>query len=108
MRKSIKSFILPIIVMIFLLLAWAPWLNDDEVHDRVLKEKGRKDGTIVPIEKIIASEETLKEMIEYSRAHGVEDGILICDYKVMWFPFGRWVASCEGGYYVTFYGQIIP
>jgi len=26
----------------------------------------------------------------------------------MWFPFGRWVASCEGGYYVTFWGQIFP
>jgi len=37
----------------------------------------------------------------------VEDGILICDYNVMWFPFGRWVASCEGGYYVTFWGKPI-
>lgn len=47
-------------------------------------------------------------MIEYSRVHGVEDGVLICDYKVMWFPFGRYVASYEGGYYVKFYGQINP
>ncbi len=108
MRKSIKSIAIIFSVLILFLLAWAPWLNDKEIHDRVLKDKGRKDGTIVPIEKIIASEEALKEMIEYSRAHGVEDGILICDYKVMWFPFGRWVASCEGCYYITFYGQIIP
>lgn len=108
MRKSIKSVAVIFSVLILFLLAWAPWLNDKEIHDRILKDRGRKDGTIVPIEKIIVSEEALKEMIEYSRAHGVEDGILICDYKVMWFPFGRWVASCEGGYYVTFYGQIIP
>lgn len=31
----------------------------------------------------------------------------MCDYNVMWFPFGRWVASCEGGYYVIFWGKPI-
>jgi hypothetical protein len=36
-----------------------------------------------------------------------QTGELICDYNVTWFPFGRWVASCEGGYFVTFSGQII-
>lgn len=85
-----------------------PWLDDREIHDRVLRERGWKDGTIVPIEKVIASEEALQEMIEYSKSHGVEDGILVCDYKVVWFPFGRLVVSCEGGYYVTFFGKIIP
>lgn len=96
------------LLIVFFLLAWAPWLDDGKVHDMVLKERGWRDGTIVPVEKVIASEEVLEEMIEYSRVHGVEDGILVCDYKVMWVPFGRWVASCEGAYYVTFYGQIFP
>ena len=70
-------------ILIILIFAFAPWLNDREIHDRVLKEKGRLDHTID------------------------EDGRLICDYKVNWAPFGRWVASCEGGWYVTFWGQIV-
>jgi len=108
MGRSARSLLLILYVMGLLLLAWAPWLDDKEMHDRILKEKGRVDGTIVSIESIVADEEALKEMIEYSEAHGVTGGILICDYKVMWAPFGRWVASCEGGYYVTFYGQVVP
>ena len=107
-RKNFSSIALVLFLIFFLLLFWAPWLDDKEIHDRVLRERGQRDGTIVPIEKVIASEEALQEMIEYSKAHGVEDGILVCDYKVMWFPFGRWVVSCEGGYYVTFFGKIIP
>lgn len=87
-------------------LAWAPWLDDKEIHDRVLREKGRMDGTIQPIENIMASDEALRDMIEYSRNHGVTDGVLICDYEMKWVPFGRWVASCEGAYYVTFWGKI--
>ncbi|MBC7090566.1 MAG: hypothetical protein H5T50_01440 [Nitrososphaeria archaeon] len=106
--KTLKHVIKWFLIIAFFLLAWAPWLDNEKVHDMVLEERGWRDGTIVPIEKVVADEEALKEMIEYSRAHGVEDGILICDYNVYWFPFGRWVASCEGGYYVTFYGQIIP
>ncbi|MCD6088768.1 hypothetical protein J7K07_03505 [Candidatus Bathyarchaeota archaeon] len=31
--------------LILSLLAWAPWLNDKEIHDKVLKERGWKDGT---------------------------------------------------------------
>ncbi|MFA4946481.1 MAG: hypothetical protein WC607_03020 [Candidatus Micrarchaeia archaeon] len=65
-----------------LLFAWAPWLDDDKIHDLVLQEKGRVDGTID------------------------ETGALICDYNVNWAPFGRWVASCEGGWYVNFHGKI--
>ncbi len=93
---------------IVFLLVWAPWLNDQAIHDKVLQEKGRKDGTIQPIQNIQnISEEALQALQEESRKKGVVDGVLICDYKVMWFPFGRWVASCEGGYYVTFYGKIV-
>lgn len=70
-------------MFLLFVLVWAPWLNDQELRDRVFAERAHKDGTILP------------------------DGTVLCDYQVSWFPFGRWVASCEGGVFVTFYGQII-
>jgi len=79
-------------VVVFLLLAWAPWLDDREIHDRVFRERAHKDGTMGWV----------------TLPNGTEEYTLICDYNVMWFPFGRWVASCEGGYFVTFYGVILP
>jgi hypothetical protein len=83
-RKSrIMIFVIFAIVVLFL-LAWAPWMDDKEIHDRVFSERAHIDGTI-----------------------DRQTGELICDYNVMWFPFGRWVASCEGGYFVTFYGVIV-
>jgi hypothetical protein len=97
------ALVLVALLLLFLLI-WAPWLDDKEVHDRVLREKGGIDGTIQPMENLTASEAALEEMREYSRSKGVTDGVLICDYEVTWLPFGRWVASCEGGYYVTFFG----
>lgn len=71
------------ILLIILLFAWAPWLDNKIIHDDVLKTRGKIDGTID------------------------KNGNLVCDYDVWWFPFGRSVASCEGGYYVTFYGQVL-
>ena len=81
MKKNIKV-ILILALLILILLAWAPWMNNQAIHDRVFEERARIDGTI-----------------------DRETGELICDYNVMWFPFGRHVASCEGGYFVTFYGE---
>lgn len=107
MKRKI-SVIIAALVLILVLLGWAPWLDDQALHDKILQEKGRKDGTIVPENKIIGSEEALQELKEESQRMGITDGVLICDYKVMWFPFGRYVASCEGGYFVTFYGQTLP
>lgn len=80
-------------ILIFLcLLAWAPWLDNQAIHDMVFQEKAHKDGTIG----------------EVINTDGTKETRLICDYRVMWLPFGRYVASCEGGYFVTFYGQILP
>jgi hypothetical protein len=67
-------------------------LDSKEIHDRVLREKADKDGTM--------------GWVVYPNGTRVYD--LICDYKVTWLPFGRWVASCEGGYYVTFWNMILP
>jgi hypothetical protein len=82
MKRNFKAILIAFLLAL-LLLAWAPWLDNQAIHDRVLQEKARTDGTI-----------------------DRETGELVCDYNVMWVPFGRWAASCEGGYFVTFYGSI--
>lgn len=84
MKKNYKP-VLFFAVFAALLLLWAPWMGVQEIHDKVFNEKASIDGTI-----------------------DKETGELICDYNVMWLPFGRYVASCEGGYFITFYGKIIP
>ena len=89
MKRIIRIII--IITVFLFVLAWAPWLNDKEIHDRVFQEKAHKDGTM--------------GWIIYP--NGTKKYELICDYNVMWFSFGRWVASCEGGYFVTFWGKIL-
>lgn len=63
-----------------MVLAWCPWMGDQAVHDKIFAERAHIDGTI-----------------------DKETGELICDYNVMWMPFGRYVASCEGGYFVWFF-----
>lgn len=82
MERNAKIIIAIVFLSVLSLFAWAPWMNNQAIHDQILKEKGKVDGTIDA------------------------DGNLICDYNVMWIPFGRWVASCEGGYYVRFDGKI--
>lgn len=109
MRRGIKLIKVSLLLAL-LLFAWAPWMDDQELHDKILKERGLKDGTVVPVEYYRehsnVSDEVLQGMIERSRKMGIEDGIIICDYRVMWFPFGRYVASCEGGYYVGFWSGL--
>jgi len=83
MRINVKLVLAPTL-LILMVLAWAPWLDDKTIHDQVFEERARIDGTI-----------------------DKQTGELICDYKVTWVPFGRWVASCEGGYFVTFWGKIL-
>ena len=84
MKQKIKALIIAA-VLLLILFAWAPWLDDQAIHDKVFQERAHIDGTI-----------------------DKQTGELICDYKVMWAPFGRYVASCEGGYFVTFWGQRMP
>ena len=68
---------------VLVVLAWAPWLDDQAIHDMVFDARAHIDGTV-----------------------DKQTGELLCDYQVLWCPFGRWVASCEGGYFVTFWGTI--
>ena len=90
MKKNIKIIFILTLLALFLLV-WAPWMDNQEIHDRVFQEKAHKDGTMGWIIK----------------PDGTREYTLICDYNVMWLTFGRWVASCEGGYFVTFWGKII-
>lgn len=83
MKRNTK-IVLILALPVLLLLAWAPWMDNKAIHDKVFEERARIDGTI-----------------------DKQTGELICDYNVMWFPFGRYVASCEGGYFVTFWNQIL-
>lgn len=83
MKRNTQIIIIAVLLVLFL-LAWSPWMNNHALHDRVFNEKSKIDGTI-----------------------DRETGELICDYNVMWFPFGRYVASCEGGYFVTFWGKLL-
>ena len=69
---------------VLVLLVWAPWMNNQAIHDRFLEEKARTDGTV-----------------------DVRTGEVVCDYRVGWFPFGRYVASCDAGYFVPFWGGIL-
>ena len=84
MKQKIK-IVIAVIALFLLLLTWAPWLDDQAIQDKIFQERANIDGTI-----------------------DKQTGELICDYKVGWWPFGRYVASCEGGYFVNFLGQRIP
>jgi len=84
MQMLKPKIVLIILVLTLGLFAWAPWLNDKVIHDKVFQERAHIDGTI-----------------------DRETGELICDYNVNWFPFGRYVASCEGGYFVPFWAVLI-
>lgn len=90
--KTYSKPVFTLILFVTALIAWAPWMDSKAIHDDVFQEKAHVDGTM--------------GWVVYP--NGTKKYELICDYKVSWIPFGRWVASCEGGYYVTFWGKIIP
>lgn len=73
---------LTLLLLLAAFLTWMPWLNNKSIRNMVTLENGRNDGSVD------------------------ENGQIICDYKVTIAPLGRWVASCEGGYYVSFWGKI--
>jgi hypothetical protein len=58
MRIKVK-LVLALTLLILLVLAWAPWMDDDAIHDQVFEERARIDG--------ITDKQT---------------GKVICDYKV--------------------------
>jgi hypothetical protein len=80
-KKKQKDIVVFVGLSILLVLVWAPWMNSRRVHDFVLTTYGARDGSI-------------------------QDGKIFCDYSVVRVPFGRWVASCEGGYFVPFWKNV--
>ncbi len=56
MKRNIKIGII-VALLILLIFAWAPWLDNQAIHDNVLKEKGWKDGTITTPEHFIGISE---------------------------------------------------
>jgi len=81
MTRNRKLIIIAIVTaVIIVIFARAPWLDNQSLYDKVFEERAKIDGTTN----------------KYT-------GELICDYNVMWAPFGRWVASCESGYYAFFW-----
>ena len=77
--KSLKiiTALLFVLALMFI-LTWAPWLNNEKISLEVYKKRAHIDGT-------------------------TETG---CEYKIMIAPFGRWAASCEGGYFIAFWDAI--
>jgi len=62
--QTMKRDAISALLLILGLLILAPWLNDKEIHDKVLKERGWKDGTITtPDHFKNLDNETLKKMI---------------------------------------------
>ena len=85
MRYLTKKTIRIVVLLIILLLAWAPWLDNQSILNKVLKEKGWKNWTITTPERFVnLSDEHLQELLEESRKKGVENGIVVCDYKVQY------------------------
>lgn len=78
--KFLKIIVIALLASIIIfILTWAPWLDNEKISLDVYKIRAHLDGT--------------------SKTD--------CKYNVMIAPLGRWVASCEGGYYVTFWGTIL-
>jgi len=90
MKKKTKMILFLTLLFLFLLF-WAPWIDIQAIHGRVFEEKAHKDGTMGWV----------------IQPDGTRECTLICDYNVIWFPFGRWVASYEVGYFVSFRVKII-
>jgi len=42
----------------------------------------------------------------FIRQHGQGTGQENPEIYVNWLPFGRWVTTYEGGWFITFYGDV--
>lgn len=82
MMKTNKNILIGIGIIILIgLLAWAPWITDDYAKNKVIEKEGFPNTVA-----------------------GLEDEISM---GAAWIPFGRFVATYEHGWFVTFYGGVI-
>ena len=86
--KNKTKIILAIIILVLILLAWAPWITDSYAINKVTKKLGGNDAKF----NYLGEEMTIKEVPK----------------NVGWFPFGRSVGfPSEAVWFVTFYGDAI-
>ena len=70
-----------------LMLAWAPWVTDEYVIDKVVKKLGGPDTRFTYLGQDMAVKNIPKE--------------------ISWLPFGRYLTfPGEAGWYVSFYGSV--
>jgi hypothetical protein len=77
------------IVLILLLLVWAPWITDDYAVNKVVEKLGGPETRF----NYLGQDMAVKDI----------------PIKVGWFLFGRYVTfPGEAGWFVSFYGKISP
>lgn len=66
-----------IAIVILAVLTWAPWMDEQKIITDTYFQRANMDGT--------------------AKAQ--------CGYTAVTVPLGRWITSCESGYYITFWGK---
>lgn len=84
-----KTKVVILIVVIFFLLFWAPWITNDYAINKVVEKLGGPETRFNYLGQDMAIKDIPKE--------------------VGWFPFGRYVTfPGEAGWFVSFYGTVSP
>lgn len=87
MRNKTKNIIL-LVILIILVLAWAPWVTDNYAIDKVTKKLGGPDAKF----NYLGESKSTKDIPK----------------SIKWFPFGKLVYfPSEAVWFITFYGDII-
>ncbi len=76
--------LIPLVVAIAVVLAWAPWITEEYARNKVMSDS------------------------DFVRQHGPGSGQENPEIHVNWFPFGRWVTTYDRGWFVSFYGAVLP
>ena len=76
-----KKLLIIVLSLLFLVLTWSPWLNEEDAKGIVAKNTN---------------------FIEQHQKLDFKPEV-----NVIWVPFGRWVTTIEGGWFVTFWGSVI-
>ncbi len=86
-RTKLIIIAFAIAVAVTLIFAWAPWVTDDYVIDKVVEKLGGPDTRFNYLNQDLAVKDIPKE--------------------VGWLPFGRYVTfPGEAGWYVSFSGSV--
>ncbi len=77
-----RKLLIIVVLVAVSLLAWCPWIDEEFVKNRVSQQANFADQH--------------KNLGSKPEVH------------VFYAPFGRWVTTIEGGWFVTFWGEVIP